>query len=65
MKIYDLFPGASFRLDGEVYTVRDFRNDMAVCEREDGRLVYLHGWEETETWEPRRGLFSRLSFLVP
>ena len=54
MKIFDLFEGSSFRLDNGTYTIREFKGDMAVCEREDGRLVYLHGWEVTDEWRGRR-----------
>lgn len=64
-RVDDLFPGASFRLEGECYTIREFRNGMAVCEREDGSTIYLHGWENTETWEPPslRVLLSSLNPL--
>ena len=49
-----------FRLvvDGKTHTIREFSNGKAVCEREDGKIVYLHGWEKPETWEPRRSFFQ-------
>ena len=64
-RIDSLFEGCSFNLDGKCHTIREFRNGMAVCEREDGSIVYLHGWEHADEWKPSRNLFSRLSFLVP
>src|SRR3990167_8212777 len=57
MRLDSLFPGASFRLDGLTYIIREFRGNKAWCEREDGVIVPLSGHHETDTWE--RSSFRR------
>ena len=65
VRLDSLFPGASFRLDGDGYTVRHPQGNMVVCEREDGYVVYLHGWEEVDTREPRRSFASFFHAAIP
>lgn len=65
MKIRDLFPNASFRLEGVCYTIRKFDNGMAWCEGEDGALAILHEYTVVDKWQPRRSFGQWLRQFAP
>lgn len=48
-----MFPGASFMLDGMCHTITNIEPGKVWCEREDGRVLALNGYEQPEEWKRR------------
>ena len=65
--LYEMCPSQMFRIEGELYYFREIKGDKAVCEKEDGTIVYLSGNLIPDDYRPSRfeRWFNRLSPIMP
>lgn len=64
MNLYEMIGSQMFRLDGELYYFRELKGDKAVCEKEDGTVVYLPAHLTPDEYRPSSFL-QAFSFVIP